>query len=437
MFQSIARRVTSGNHAMKSRMVAANKHAVAHIRSFYTQEDKSRYDHEMARIVELAQKKHGVTGPTPLSPAQLAALRAKDSEIDSALNKVRAMEESKHYILHGSLPRQTTFTKAPVHVAVTGASGAIGYSLLFRIATGEMLGADQPVVLHLLELPQAMDKLQGVVMELQDCAFPLVQGIVATDNADKAFEGVQYAMLVGAKPRGPGMERGDLLKGNAKIFQVQGKALNDRADRENLRVLVVGNPANTNALIAAHNAKDIDPNRFTAMTKLDHNRGLAQLALKLGVSVNDISRFCIWGNHSATQYPDLNHTQVGDKWARDLIKDKSWIEKEFIPVVQQRGAAIIKARGASSAASAASSSVDHMREWAMEEGTKGEWTSMAVRSDGSYGATEGLYFSYPVVCDTGNYHIVQNVPIDEFSAQKIEASHKELLAERDAVREFL
>jgi len=306
--------------------------------------------------------------------------------------------------------------------------------LIFRIASGDMLGKDQPVHLCLLELPPALNALKGVVMELEDCAFPLLTGVTATTVTEEAFDGVSYALLVGAQPRAKGMERGDLLKKNAAIFSTQGKALNKVAKPKDLKVIVVGNPANTNAYIAANNAKDLSPQSFSAMTRLDHNRGLAQISNKLHVPVTEIKRFAIWGNHSSTQYPDVSHTQVQEKWAKNLLDD-NWIKTFFIPTVQQRGAAIINARGSSSAASAASACIDHLRDWTY--GTNGEWTSMAIYSDKSYGVTEGLYFSYPVVCESGNYSIVKNVPIDPFSAERIEASHKELLSERDAVREFI
>jgi malate dehydrogenase len=322
-----------------------------------------------------------------------------------------------------------------VRVAVTGAAGQIGYATLFRIASGEMLGKDQPVILQLLELPQAVNALKGVVMELEDCAFPLLRGIVQTSEEKQAFEGADYALLIGARPRSKGMERGDLLMANAAIFSSQGKALNAVANRDTLRVIVVGNPANTNCLIAARNAPNIDPKRFTAMTRLDHNRGLAQLAGKTGSLVTDIEKFAIWGNHSATQYPDISNTTIKGKAAKQVINDDKWVKDTFIPAVQQRGAAIIAARGLSSAASAGSSAIDHLRDWT--HGTNGQWTSMAVYSDKSYGTTQGLYFSYPVTCDNGQYAIVKNVPIDPFSAEKIEASHKELLSERDAVKDFL
>eukprot|EP01132_Coremiostelium_polycephalum_P007453 gene7453-9159_t len=327
--------------------------------------------------------------------------------------------------------------KEPVRVAITGASGQIGYQLCFRIASGEMLGKDQPVILQCLELPQALNALKGVSMELDDCAFPLLKGIVQTDDPNKAFHGADYALLVGARPRSKGMERGDLLAANAEIFSVQGKALNNNANANTLRVLVVGNPANTNALIAARNAPNIDPKRFSAMTRLDHNRGLAQLAQKLNCSVTDIQNFAIWGNHSATQYPDItNATFNKGKSIPKTINDQTWVKDNFIPTVQKRGAAIIEARGLSSAASAASAAIDHMRDWTF--GTNGEWTSMAVFSDGAYGADKGLYFSYPVVIDkSGKYEIVSNVNLDSFSKERIDITNKELVSERDAIAHLL
>jgi len=325
--------------------------------------------------------------------------------------------------------------KPPVRVAVTGAAGAIGYATLFRIASGDMLGKDQPVILQLLELPQAENALKGTVMELDDCAFPLLRGVVQATEAKKAFEGADYALLIGARPRTKGMERGDLLMANAAIFSAQGKALNAVANRDTIRVLVVGNPANTNALIAARNAPNIDPKRFTAMTRLDHNRGVAQLASKTGVTVNDIEKFAIWGNHSATQYPDISNTLIKGKPARGVINDDAWVKDTFIPAVQQRGAAIIAARGASSAASAGSSAIDHMRDWT--HGTNGQWTSMGVYSDGSYGADKGLYFSFPVVCKNGNYEIVQGLKLDDFSKERFEATRKELLGEKAGVESML
>ncbi|MCC5884174.1 MAG: malate dehydrogenase [Halomonas sp.] len=322
--------------------------------------------------------------------------------------------------------------KDPVRIAITGGAGQISYSLIFRIAAGDMLGPDQPVILQLLEIPQAMDALNGVVMEVNDCAFPLVQDIVATDDPNVAFKDVDFALLVGARPRGPGMERKDLLEANAAIFSVQGKALNDNASR-NVRVLVVGNPANTNALIASCNAPDLSPRQFTAMTRLDHNRALTQLAQKTGKRVTDVDSMIIWGNHSATQYPDLAHTKVAGKPAFELV-ERDWYENDFIPTVQQRGAAIIKARGASSAASAASSAIDHMRDWAL--GTDGV-VSMAIPSDGSYGIEEGIIYSYPVRCQNGDYEIVQGLEIDEFSRAKMKATEDELREERAAVEHLL
>ena len=324
--------------------------------------------------------------------------------------------------------------KSPVRVTITGAAGQIGYQLAFRIASGQMLGNDQPISLQLLEIPPALPALEGVVMELNDCAFPTLAGIVATDDANTAFADSDYALLVGARPRGPGMERKDLLQANAAIFSVQGKAINDHASSE-IRVLVVGNPANTNALIASSNAPDVDPRNFTAMTRLDHNRAKAQLAAKTDSHVNDIRRMTIWGNHSATQYPDVNHATVGDKSATGLV-DQSWLADEFIPVVQQRGAAIIAARGASSAASAASAAIDHMHDWAL--GTPDEdWVSMAIPADGSYGIEPGIVYSYPVRCTGGQYEIVQGLSIDDFSRERMGLTEAELREERAAIEELL
>ena len=324
--------------------------------------------------------------------------------------------------------------KPPVRVTITGAAGQIGYQLAFRIASGQMLGADQPVILQLLEIPPALPALQGVEMELSDCAFSTLAGIVATDDPDVAFKGSDYALLVGARPRGPGMERKDLLQANAAIFSVQGKAINAHAGR-NIKVLVVGNPANTNALIASSNAPDIDPANFTAMTRLDHNRALAQLAIKTKSHVNDIRCMTIWGNHSATQYPDISHASIAGKKATAAV-DQKWLRDEFIPVVQQRGAAIIKARGASSAASAASAAIDHMRDWVL--GTPdGDWVSMAIPADGSYGIEPGIIYSYPVRCAGGHYKIVQGLNIDDFSRARMDATEAELREERAAIEELL
>ncbi|RME32587.1 MAG: malate dehydrogenase [Gammaproteobacteria bacterium] len=324
--------------------------------------------------------------------------------------------------------------KAPVRIAVTGAAGQISYSLLFRIAAGDMLGPDQPVILHLLEIPAAMGALEGVVMELEDCAFPLLHEIVASDDPVVAFRDVQFALLVGARPRGPGMERRDLLEANAGIFKVQGEALNESADR-NVRVVVVGNPANTNAMTAMLSAPDLNSRNFTALTRLDHNRAIAQLAARLGVRVDEIRRMTIWGNHSTTQYPDLSHTLVRGEPALQLV-ERDWYEEQFIPRVAKRGAEIIQARGASSAASAASAAIDHMRDWV--HGTpEGDWVSMAVPSDGSYGIPEGLVYSYPVTTSGGDYQIVQGLELDDFSRQKMAATQKELEEERDAVASLL
>jgi len=324
--------------------------------------------------------------------------------------------------------------KQAVNVTITGAAGQIGYALAFRVASGGMLGPDQPVNLHLLEITPALPGLQGVVMELNDCAFPTLNKVIATDDPKVAFRDCHAALLVGARPRGPGMERKDLLLANAQIFSAQGKALNEVASRE-VRVLVVGNPANTNALIARSNAPDLNPRHFTAMTRLDHNRGLSQLADKTGTHTTDITHLTIWGNHSATQYPDLSHCLVKGKPAKSLV-DQKWIEEYFIPTVQQRGAAVIKARGSSSAASAASAALDHMRTWFL--GTnEGDWVSMGIPSDGSYGISEGIIYSYPVTCRNGDYQIVQGLAIDEFSRGKMKATETELLEERAGVKDLL
>ena len=324
--------------------------------------------------------------------------------------------------------------KSPVRVAVTGAAGQISYSLLFRIAAGEMLGSDQPVILQMLEIAPALEALEGVAMELDDCAFPLLAGMVRTDDANVAFKDADYALLVGARPRGPGMERKDLLEANAAIFSAQGKAINDNASKD-IKVLVVGNPANTNALIAQRNSPDINPRQFTAMTRLDHNRAMTQLALKTGTTIHHVSNMTIWGNHSATQYPDLYHAKVSGETASDKV-EQSWYENDFIPTVQQRGAAIIKARGASSAASAANAAIGHMRTWAMGTG-QDDWTSMGVYSDGSYGICEGLIYSFPCVCKNGDWEIVQGLDINEFSREKMQATEQELSEERDAVQHLL
>ncbi len=324
--------------------------------------------------------------------------------------------------------------KAPVRVAVTGAAGQISYSLLFRIAAGQMLGDDQPVILQLLEITPALGALEGVAMELDDCAFPLLAGIVQTDDPNVAFKDADYALLVGARPRGPGMERKDLLEANAAIFSVQGKAINDNASR-GIKVLVVGNPANTNALIAQRNAPDINPRQFTAMTRLDHNRAMTQLAQKTGTTINDVKKMTIWGNHSSTQYPDLHHATVNGKTAIDMV-DQAWYEGTYIPEVQQRGAAIIKARGASSAASAANAAIAHMRSWAL--GTaEGDWVSMGIYSDGSYGIAEGLIYSFPCVCKNGDWEIVQGLEVNDFSRARMAATEQELAEERDAVSHLL
>ncbi len=324
--------------------------------------------------------------------------------------------------------------KDPVRVAVTGAAGQIGYSLLFRIASGQMLGPDQPVILQMLEITPALPSLGGVAMELEDCAFPLLAGIVQTDDAHEAFEGANVCLLVGARPRSKGMERKDLLEANGAIFTVQGKAIAAGA-ADDVRVLVVGNPANTNALITMNNAQGVPSDRFTAMTRLDHNRATAQLAGKVGATVADVKKMTIWGNHSATQYPDLFHAEVGGRNAAEAVGDQDWLANKFIPTVQQRGAAIIEARGASSAASAANAAISHVHDWVL--GTPaGDWVSMGVCSDGSYGADEGLISSFPATCADGRWSIVQGLDLDAFSRAKIDASIAELREERDAVAEL-
>lgn len=323
--------------------------------------------------------------------------------------------------------------KQPVRVAVTGAAGAISYTILFKIAAGELLGSDQPVILQLVEIPPAMTALDGVVMELIDCAFPLLAGITTHDNPASGFQDADVAFLIGARPRGPGMERADLLKENAKIFSVQGQALNEHASRD-VRVLVVGNPANTNALIAARNAPDLNPRQFTAMTRLDHNRAVGILANHLSVQPTDVDHAIIWGNHSPTQYPDLHQATVKGQPALDQV-DRTWYETDYIPTVAKRGAAIIEARGASSAASAAQAAIDHMHDWIL--GTDGQVVSMAVPADGSYGIAPGVIYSYPVVCEGGDYQVVQGIEISDFSRGKMDATNDELVSERDAISDLL
>ena len=332
-----------------------------------------------------------------------------------------------------SIKDSETDMKSPVRVAVTGAAGQISYSLLFRIAAGDMLGKDQPVILQLLEITPALGALQGVVMELEDCAFPLVQGTVQTDKPEVAFKDADICLLVGARPRGPGMERKDLLEANAAIFSVQGKAINDHASRD-VKVLVVGNPANTNALIAFRNAPDLKPGQFTAMTRLDHNRAVAQLAAKTGKHSTDVDGLFIWGNHSSTQYPDVHHTTVDGKKATDLV-DQNWLVSDFIPTVQQRGAAIIKARGLSSAASAANAAIDHIHDWVL--GSNGKIVSMGIHSEGAYGIAKGLIYSFPVTCENGKYTIVEGLAVNDFSRDLMEKTEKELSEERDAVSALL
>lgn len=322
----------------------------------------------------------------------------------------------------------------PVKIAVTGAAGSIGYAILLRIASGDLLGKDVPVQLHLLEVPEALTSLEGVVMELNDCAFPLLRGVKTFSNPEEAFEDVDFALLVGAQPRTKGMERKDLLMKNGDIFTVQGRAL-DKSAKKSVKVVVVGNPANTNCLIASNNAPSIPVENFSAMTRLDHNRGLSQLTQKLNISLSDIENFAIWGNHSSTQFPSIEHCLINGKPARKVINDDEWILKTFIPVVQNRGAEIIKVRGASSAASAGSAAIDHIHDWVL--GTNGEWTSMGVYSNGDYGVTPGLFYSYPVLTSKGEYEIVQDLQLDPFTAEKLELTHQELLQERDSVSSLL
>ena len=324
--------------------------------------------------------------------------------------------------------------KNTVKVTVTGAAGQISYSLLFRIASGDMLGADQPVTLQLLDIPPAMDALSGVVMELEDCAFPILTNIIATDNAETAFGDAEFVLMVGARPRGPGMERKDLLQANAAIFTAQGTVLDENANRD-VRVLVVGNPANTNALITASKVRRLDVSQITAMTRLDHNRAISQLASKTGKPASSVRRVSIWGNHSATQYPDLHHATVDGESALDKV-GQEWMDSSFIPTVQKRGAEIIAARGLSSAASAGSSAIDHIRTW-MQGTQDGDWTSMAISSDGSYGISSGLIYSYPVICRNGGYEIVQGLEINAYSKEKMKITENELIEERDAIRDLL
>jgi malate dehydrogenase len=323
---------------------------------------------------------------------------------------------------------------SPVRVAVTGAAGQIGYAILFRIASGQLLGADTPVHLSLLEIPDALKAVEGTAMELDDCAFPLLAGVDITDDPNKAFDGVNVALLIGARPRSKGMERSDLLEANGGIFKPQGKALNDHAASD-IKVLVVGNPANTNCLIAQQNAPDIPAERFTSMMRLDHNRAIAQLAAKAGVPVSEVTNMTVWGNHSPTQYPDIFNAKVNGKNAAETVSDQDWLENDFLPTVQKRGAAVIEARGASSAASAANAAVDHVRDWVL--GTpEGDWVSMGIPSDGSYGVEQGLISGFPVTCSNGSYEIVQGLDVNDFSRARIEATVKELGEERATIKQL-
>jgi malate dehydrogenase len=325
--------------------------------------------------------------------------------------------------------------KAPVRITVTGAAGQIGYAVLFRIANGDMLGREQPIILQLLDVPQAQQMLRGVMMELEDCAFPLLQQIIITDDPKVAFKDTEVAMLIGARPRSKGMERKDLLEANGAIFSEQGKLLNQYAARH-VKVLVVGNPANTNALIAMKNAPDLDPRNFSAMMRLDHNRAIAQVALKLFQPIRDIKKMIIWGNHSGTQYPDLDHAEIRGRLVRDILPDQDWVEREFIPIVQKRGAAVIEARGLSSAASAANAAVSHIHDW-MLSSHHNDWVTMSVPSDGSYGIPEGVIYGFPVNCKHGHFHIVQELPISELGLKHMRESHQELLEEREHVKHLL
>jgi malate dehydrogenase len=325
--------------------------------------------------------------------------------------------------------------KAPVRITITGAAGQIGYAAIFRVANGDMLGPDQPIILQLLDLPQALPMLKGVMMELEDCAFPLLQQVIITDDQKVAFRDTEIAMLIGARPRSKGMERKDLIEANGAIFSTQGKLLNEYAARH-VKVLVVGNPANTNALIAMKNAPDLDPHNFTAMMRLDHNRAIAQVAQKLFQPIRDIKKMVVWGNHSGTQYPDLDHAEIRGRLVRDLLPDQAWVEGEFIPTVQKRGAAVIEARGLSSAASAANSAVTHIHDW-MLRSHHNDWVTMSVPSDGSYDIPEGVIYGFPVTCKNGQYKIVQGLPISELGRKHMLESHQELLSERDHVRNLL
>ncbi len=325
--------------------------------------------------------------------------------------------------------------KAPVRITITGAAGQIGYATLFRIANGDMLGSEQPIILQLLDLPQAQQMLRGVMMELEDCAFPLLQQIIITDDPKTAFKDTEFALLIGARPRSKGMERKDLIEANGAIFSEQGKLLNQYAARH-VKVLVVGNPANTNALIAMRNAPDLDPRNFTAMMRLDHNRAIAQVALKLSEPVRDIRKMVVWGNHSSTQYPDLDHAEIRGRLVRELLKDQDWVEREFVPIVQKRGAAVIEARGLSSAASAANSAITHMHDWTLGS-HHNDWVTMSVPSDGSYSVPEGVIYGFPVTCKNGQYTIVQGLHISEAGRKHMKQSHQELLEEREHVKQLL
>jgi len=399
---------------------------------------ESAFDSTRKRITLKANSKDFNDDYYRLNTEQIKVMKDLLTKLEVATTQVVTKHKVDMSIVTSNL---NSFSRAavsdlnePIRVAITGGAGQIGYALIYRIASGAAFGPFTPVILHLLEVPQMVDKLKGVQMELEDCAFPTLKGIVITDKPEVAFEGVDWALLVGAKPRGPGMERGDLLTQNAEIFSVQGKALNKVAKGKNTRVLVVGNPANTNAMICQRSAPNIPSVNFGAMTKLDHNRGLAQLAKKIKCLPYDIKKFVIWGNHSATQFPDITYSVVNDKKISDLV-DKKWLVDNFIPTVQKRGAEIIAARGLSSAASAGSALIDNVREW--YNGTFGDWTSAAVYSNGEYGITPGLFYSYPVTFSQQQWSIVKDLPIDSFQKERMESTHKELLGERDAIAKLL
>jgi malate dehydrogenase len=401
---------------------------------------ETAFDYTRQRVKEKANSRDLTDPFYKLNTAQVNAMKDLNTKLESVtyqIMKTHGVDFNKNLESFNNITKLSLADKQePLRVAVTGAAGNIGYALIYRIASGCVFGPNTPVKLHLLDLPSELNKLKGTQMELDDCAFPNLKGVVISDNPEVAFEGVDWALLVGAKPRGPGMERGDLLTQNAQIFSVQGKALNKVGRGKDTRVVVVGNPANTNAMICQRNAPNIPQENFAAMTKLDHNRGLAQLGLKLNVLPQSIRNFVIWGNHSATQFPDVTYSTYGpdNKKVSEKV-DKEWLVKNFIPTVQKRGAQIIEARGSSSAASAASSLIDNVHEWHF--GTSGEWTSVAVCSKGEYGITPGIFYSYPIVFSNQQWNVVKDLKLDSFQQERMEATHKELLGERDAVAKLL